>query len=150
MIKPDSRPEICAALNVALAETVVTTMLAQNFHWNIKGMHFMQLHQLFQQVYEEHFAAQDDLAERIKALDGHADGHLGQMLEKSKIDEHSGDASPREMLTSLLRAEETLAATVRNCGELAAGHGDAHTQDLCIARGQVHEKLAWFLRSHLR
>ena len=147
--EPDYRIEICEALNYALSETAVATMLAQNFHWNVTGMAFGPLHQLFQQVYEDHFQAQDDLAERIKALDGYADGNLGRMLERSKVQEHSGGASAEEMVTKLLRAEEILAAAVMTCGEVAASHGDTLTEDLCIARGQVHEKFAWFLRAHL-
>ena len=37
-------------------------------------MAFGPLHALFQQMYEDHFTAQDELAERIKALDAHAEG----------------------------------------------------------------------------
>ena len=150
MTEPDFRHAICEALNHALSETTVTTMLAQNFHWNVTGMAFGPLHELFQQIYEDHFQAQDDLAERVKALDGYADGNLGRMLERSTVEEHSGKASAQEMVSALLRAEEILAATVKSCGDLAASHADTLTEDLCIARGQVHEKFAWFLRSHLR
>jgi starvation-inducible DNA-binding protein len=145
--QPNAR--LCDALNRTLAETAVTTMMAQYFHWNVKGMHFMQLHQLFQDIYEDHFAAQDDLAERIKAIDGTADGHLGRMLERSGVEEHSGDMDERAMLQTLLFAQETIAASLKETGELAASSGDTLTEDLCIARGQTHEKFAWFLRMHL-
>lgn len=146
----DSRAAIADALNQTVAETAVTTMLAQNFHWNVKGMSFGPLHDLFQKIYEDHFVAQDDLAERIKALDAHAEGTLAGMLKRSKIDEHDGHASDVEMIKTMLEAQETLAATLAGCGELAAEHGDTLTEDLCISRGQTHEKFAWFLRSHLR
>ena len=46
-------------------------------------------------------------------------------------------------------AQEILAATLAGAGETAAEAGDTLTEDLCIARGQEHEKFAWFLRSHL-
>lgn len=149
-LSTDARTAIVEALNQSVAETAVATMLAQNFHWNVTGMAFGPLHALFQQIYEDHFTAQDDLAERIKALDGHAEGTLSGMLKRSKVKEHEGEASDREMLKTLLEAQETLAATLAGCGELAAEHGDTLTEDLCIARGQTHEKFAWFLRSHLR
>ena len=78
---------IADALNQAVAETAVTTMLAQNFHWNVTGMAFAPLHELFQQIYEDHFQAQDDLAERIKALDAHAEGTLAvQNLKAIRIE----------------------------------------------------------------
>jgi starvation-inducible DNA-binding protein len=113
-------------------------------------MAFGPLHALFQEIYEDHFTAQDDLAERIKALDGHAEGMLAGMLERSKVSEHDGHADAKTMIEALKNAQETLAATVGACGQLAAEHGDTLTEDLCIARGQTHEKYAWMLRVHLR
>ncbi|MBO9409601.1 DNA starvation/stationary phase protection protein [Shimia sp. R9_1] len=146
----DARAAIANALNQSVAETAITTMLAQNFHWNVTGMAFGPLHELFQKIYEDHFEAQDDLAERIKAIDAHAEGTLAGMLKRSKINEHEGEASDKEMIKIMLEAQETLAATLAGCGELAAEQGDTLTEDLCISRGQTHEKFAWFLRSHLR
>lgn len=148
-LSPSAQEAICEALNQAVAETVVTTMLAQNFHWNVTGMAFGPLHELFQKVYEDHFVAQDDLAERVKALGGHAEGMLAGMLKRSKVSEHDGHASDKEMIAALVAAQETVAATLAEAGALAAEHGDTLTEDLCIERGQVHEKFAWLLRSHI-
>ena len=146
----NAQAAIVEALNQSVAETAVTTMLAQNFHWNVTGMGFGPLHDLFQKIYEDHFIAQDDLAERVKALDGHAEGMLSGMLKRSKVAEHDGHATDKEMIAMMKDAQETLAKTIAGAGELAAEHGDTLTEDLCIARGQQHEKFAWFLRSHLR
>ena len=148
-LSTDARSAIAEALNQSVAETAVATMLAQNFHWNVKGMAFGPLHDLFQTIYEDHFVAQDDLAERIKALDGHAEGTLSGMVARSKVKEHEGHATDREMVKAMQDAQETLAATLAGTGALAAEHGDTLTEDLCIARGQTHEKFAWMMRSHL-
>ena len=148
-LSTDARSQIAEALNQCVAETAVTTMLAQNFHWNVTGMAFGPLHALFQEIYEDHFTAQDDLAERIKALGAHAEGTLAGMLKRSKVSEFEGTASDREMLQMLLTAQETIAETLAGAGQLAADQGDTLTEDLCIARGQTHEKFAWMLRSHL-
>ena len=148
-LSTDARAAIVEALNQSVAETAVTTMLAQNFHWNVKGMAFGPLHALFQEIYEDHFTAQDDLAERIRALDAHAEGTLAGMLSRSKVKEHDGHASDKEMIKAMQEAQETLAATLAGAGQGAAEAGDTLTEDLCIARGQTHEKFAWFLRSHL-
>lgn len=145
----DARAQIVEALNQSVAETAVATMLAQNFHWNVTGMAFGPLHELFQTMYEDHFNAQDELAERIKALDGHAEGTLAGMVSRSKVKEHDGHATDKEMIAALKEAQDTLAATLAGAGELAAEHGDTLTEDLCIARGQEHEKFAWMLRAHI-
>ena len=149
-LSTDANTQIIEALNQCNAETVVTTMLAQNFHWNVTGMAFGPLHDLFQTIYEDHFAAQDDLAERIKALDGHADGVLSGMIKRSKVAEAEGAPAAEEMIRAMKTAQETLAETIAGAGELASKHGDTLTEDLCIARGQTHEKFAWMLRAHLR
>ncbi|MEP3055212.1 DNA starvation/stationary phase protection protein [Ascidiaceihabitans sp.] len=149
-LSQDATAAIVEALNQSVAETAVTTMLAQNFHWNVTGMGFGPLHDLFQKIYEDHFIGQDDLAERIKALDGHAEGTLAGMLKRSKVSEDSGHGTDKDMIAALLTAQETLASTLAGCGEIAADYADTLTEDLCIARGQIHEKFAWILRSHLR
>ncbi len=148
-LSTDASTQIADALNQCVAETAVTTMLAQNFHWNVTGMAFGPLHDLFQKIYEDHFVAQDDLAERIKALDAHAEGTLAGMLKRSKVTETEGAPSAEDMIRLMKEAQETLAETIAGAGELAAKHGDTLTEDLCIARGQTHEKFAWMLRSHL-
>ncbi|MEL6119562.1 MAG: DNA starvation/stationary phase protection protein [Pseudomonadota bacterium] len=145
----DAQAEIVEALNQSVAETVVTTMLAQNFHWNVTGMAFGPLHKLFQEIYVDHFEAQDDLAERIKAIGGHANGKLSDMVAASKVAEHDGQASAEDMVAALADAQRTIAATLTGVAAVANGHGDLLTEDLCISRGQKHEKFAWLLSAHI-
>lgn len=148
-LAPSAVTAIADALNQCIAETAVTTMLAQNFHWNVKGMAFGPLHDLFQKIYEDHFEAQDDLAERVRMIGAHADGKLADMVSRSKVDEHDGHATAEEMIALLADAQRTVAATLAGTAEVAASHGDLLTEDLCISRGQVHEKFAWLLSAHI-
>ena len=145
----DAKTAISEALNQSISELVVTTMMAQNFHWNVTGMAFGPLHELFQKIYEDHFEAQDELAERMKALGSYVDGRLSNMLELSKVSECKEKISDVEMIKSMLNAQETLALTIAGAGDIAATNGDKLTEDLCVERGRIHEKFAWILRSHL-
>ena len=145
----DTRNAVSKALYQIVAETTVTTMLAQNFHWNVTGMAFGPLHDLFQKIYEDHFEAQDELAERMKALGSYVDGRLSNMLELSKVSECKEKISDVEMIKSMLNAQETLALTIAGASDIAATNGDKLTEDLCVERGRIHEKFAWILRSHL-
>ena len=149
-LSPDAATEIAAALNQTLAETVVATMLAQNFHWNVTGMSFGPLHELFQRIYEDHFTGQDDLAERVRAVGGTAEGKLSTHLERSKVTEGDEHADDKAMIRHLMEAEETIGATLAGLSETAARHGDVRTEDLAIERGRIHDKFAWMLRAHLR
>ena len=149
-IAPDAKAEIIEALHQSLAETAIATLKAQNFHWNVKGMGFGPLHELFGKIYDDHFDAQDDLAERVKALEGHVDGRYAEFLKRSAIQETDGRLSAKEMIEALKSDQETLSATLRALAELTDQHGDVVTNDLAIERADDHDKFAWMLRAHLK
>ena len=148
-ISADSRQDIATALFQTLSNTVVTTMQAQNFHWNVTGMSFGPLHDLFQEIYEDHFAAQDALAERLRAIGAYVDGSLSSMVGQSTIQETTEQLCAEDMIKALLRSQEILSQSLSDAGDVAAGHCDRLTEDLCIERGLIHEKFAWMLRAHI-
>lgn len=147
--EPSAVEEIVEGLTQALAETAVETMKAQNYHWNVTGMAFGPLHALFQQIYEDHFTAQDDLAERIKALEAHAEGRHSEYLKRSAIKESDGRADDKTMVADLVADQETISATLRALAAVAEKHGDVVTNDMAVGRAQVHDKFAWLLRANL-
>jgi len=149
-IEPNAKEEIVNGLTQALAETNIETLKAQNFHWNVTGMSFGSLHELFQKIYEDHFEAQDTLAERIKAFDAHAEGRYSVFLERSAIEEHDGRTDARTMIEALMRDQETLSSTNSSLAQIAEQHGDWATNDLATARIEAHDKFAWMLRAHLK
>lgn len=148
-ISPDARAQVIEGLTQAQAEIAVETTKAQNFHWNVTGVAFGPLHKLFQEIYEDHFEAQDDLAERVKALEGHAEGRYSEYLKRSAIKEHDGHASAEEMVQILKTDQETISATLRALAVTADRVGDILTNDIAITRAEKHEKFAWMLRAHL-
>jgi starvation-inducible DNA-binding protein len=150
-ISAHKHPNVAQAMYQCVAETTVTTMMAQNFHWNVTGMAFGPLHALFQEIYEDHFQAQDELAERIRAIGHKVDGRLTAMIDISKVteDPNERNLTDKEMITALVEAQKTVAATLSGAGDIAASNGDKLTEDLCIERGRAHEKFAWLLQSHI-
>lgn len=146
-----AHPTVAQAIYQCVAETAVTTMMAQNFHWNVTGMAFGPLHALFQEIYEDHFQAQDELAERIRSIGYKVDGRLSAMIDISKVIEDSKDSQKDdvEMIATLAEAQKTLAATLSGASDIAAKKGDKLTEDLCVGRGRAHEKFAWLLQSHI-
>lgn len=148
-IAPDAKAEIIEALTQSLAETSLATMKAQNFHWNVTGMSFGSLHELFQKIYEDHFVGQDVLAERVRALEGHAEGRYSEYLKRSAITESDGRLTAQQMIEQFKSDQETLSSTLRALAELADQHGDIVTNDIAIERADKHDKYAWMLRAHL-
>jgi starvation-inducible DNA-binding protein len=148
-IAPDAKAEIIEALTQSLADTAIATLKAQNFHWNVTGMSFGSLHELFQKIYEDHFEAQDEIAERVRALEGHAEGRYSEYLKRSAITESDGRLAAQQMIEQLKSDQETLSATLRALADLSEQHGDVVTNDLAIERAHTHDKFAWMLRAHL-
>ena len=134
---------------LALADTSVETVKAQSYHWNVSGPQFSALHDLFQQIYEDHFRAQDALAERIKSLGGHVDGRYSTFLNSSTLMECDGRVTSERMIRNLASDQESLSASLQNLARVADENGDLVTNDLAVMRAGTHDKFGWILRSHI-
>lgn len=54
-----SNKPVTDALKAILADTYTLQIKTQNYHWNVEGTHFRSLHLLFEEQYNELFAAVD-------------------------------------------------------------------------------------------
>ena len=57
-------------------------------HWNVKGPHFIGLHELFDQIDEEVEYYVDMIAERIVQLGGIAEGTVRVAATRSRLEEY--------------------------------------------------------------
>ena len=118
-------------------------------HWNVRGSGFFALHAAFEVQYSELFTATDEIAERIRAKGALAPGGLANLAAISGIEEIAETANAEEMVKHLIKANEKLVKDLREARDLAAQEDDPETEDLMIARVQLHEKTIWMLRSYL-
>lgn len=118
-------------------------------HWNVRGPSFFSLHQAFEEQYNELFEAVDEIAERIRALGALAPGGLSKLAKMAGIKEIDEDASAKEMVESLISANEKLLDDLKAARDCAAKEDDSETEDMMIARIQVHEKTVWMMKSYL-
>ncbi len=146
---PDAVAEIVDALTQFVADLTVETLKAQNYHWNVTGMAFGPLHELFQKIYEDHFEAQDELQERVKAIGAHAEGRGSVLMGRARIAECDGRIDAAAMVAALKADQEALSGGLLALAELADRHGDMVTNDMAIERAAAHDKFAWMLGAHL-
>lgn len=118
-------------------------------HWNVRGPSFFSLHAAFEAQYTELFAAVDEIAERIRAKGSLAPGGLAKLAQLAGIEELAEDANAKDMVRHLLNANEKLLGDLKAARDAAGEAGDSETEDLMIARTQVHEKTVWMLKSFL-
>ena len=142
--------KVSEILNILLADQQVLALKTQNFHWNVKGIHFQQLHELFGAQYQALILQIDELAERIRLLGHYANASFSEYLRDTRLQESKQQQrSAKEMLSVLLTDYETVIRAVRQDLKQVQETGDEGTTDFLIGLIQEHEKTAWFLRSHL-
>jgi starvation-inducible DNA-binding protein len=150
-ITDDNRQKISEILSQLLADEHLLYIKTRNYHWNVTGMAFKPLHELFEEQYTDMAEFIDDIAERIRSLGYFTPGSMEAFRELSRLDETDhlkGDA--QQMVTNLLRDHEAVIQILRNDqDEVLEAHGDAGTQDFLIGLMEAHEKMAWMLRAHL-
>ncbi len=149
-IKNKERKAVTELLTEALADTMVLTAKTRKFHWNVTGIHFMQLHLLFDTQYNELSAATDEIAERIRSLGELTIGSLKEVLERATLKENNqSKVSATKMLQELTDDHEAVIRSLRKKIDTIDLLGDTGTADFLTGLLENHEKTAWFLRSHL-
>jgi len=146
-----SRQGVVEILNTLLTDEFVLATKTRNCHWNVTGPHFHDLHKFFDAQYEELDAILDDVAERARALGGHAVGTLAEFLELARLKEQLGQyPNAQEMIAELRDDHETVICQLRGDVEQCATQlGDAGTADFLTGLMEQHEKMAWMLRAVL-
>lgn len=148
-IPEPSRIKICEGPSLLLADSFVLYLKTHNFHWNVEGPRFNDLHQMFMVQYTELWNALDLVAERIRSLGSFAPGSFKKYSQISSIKESAEDIPAKEMIQQLLDGHEAVATTIRTVFAIAEEGQDQATLDLLTQRLQFHEKTAWMLRSLL-
>jgi starvation-inducible DNA-binding protein len=146
-----SRDAVVELLNAVLADEYLLYTKTRNYHWNVRGPQFSELHRLFEKQYEELEEVVDEVAERARSLGGDALGTMTEFLQRARLKEAPGEyPTARDMLANLLADHEALVRQLR--GDLVTcleQHGDAGTSDFLTGLMERHEKTAWMLRAFL-
>jgi len=150
-LEANEREGLTHLLQGVLADQHVLYIKTRNFHWNVVGPRFSQLHAFFEEQYTDLAESIDEVAERIRMLGGTPIASMAEFLQHARLSEHSG-AVPKsdEMIVALVNDHETIIRQLR--GDLETANEkfhDAGTSDFCTGLLQDHEKMAWMLRAHL-
>ncbi|MDH3624771.1 MAG: DNA starvation/stationary phase protection protein Dps [Myxococcales bacterium] len=149
---PEStRKPIIDLLNANLANAIDLSLQSKQAHWNVKGPDFIQLHELFDQVYAEATAWVDLIAERAVILGGVAEGPLKSVTQRTQLPAYGLDlSSGKEHVDALSRALSVFGKSIRAAIEASEKHGDADTADLFTEVSRGADKMLWFVEAHLQ
>lgn len=146
-INKENRLEIANGLKRLLADSYTLYLQTHNFHWNVTGLQFRELHLMFEEHYTELAIAVDDIAERIRTLDVPAPGTYKEFSKLSSIKEVDGVPSSAKMVEILTKGHEQVIRTARDVLKIAQAADDESTASLVSDRMGIHEKTAWMLRA---
>ena len=146
-ISEKARLEVAEGLKRLLADTYTLYLQTHNFHWNVTGPRFRDLHVFFEEQYTELATAVDDIAERIRTLGVMAPGTYKAFAELSTVKEVEDIPSAEDMVRILTVAHESVVKTCRLVLKIAQESDDESSLALISDRMSIHEKTAWMLRS---
>jgi starvation-inducible DNA-binding protein len=147
----DQRAGVVEILSRTLADLHVLYVKTRNYHWNVVGEHFRDLHKLLEEQYEQLSEAIDEVAERTRQLGAPALGTMGEFLDRATLKEQPGDYPDSfTMLSNLCSDHEAVIQALRkDADDCDEKFHDMGTNDFLIGLMQAHEKMAWMLRSYL-
>lgn len=146
-IADQDRTRIADGLARLLADSYTLYLQTHNFHWNVVGPQFRELHLMFEEQYTELATAVDEIAERIRTLGVAAPGTYKAFAELSTVQEVDGVPDADRMVELLTVGNEQVVKTCRDVLSIAQQADDESTASLVSDRMRVHEKSAWMLRS---
>ena len=137
-------------LNVLLASTFGMALKAQRYHWNIMGMNFYQLHEFYEEVYDDLYEHVDIIAEAIRSMGNFPAGSLMEYVELSEIAEDDDVVFDSfTQVNNLVRANDVVIRIIKIAATAAKDESAEDILDLLVNRLRQHKKYGWMLNSLL-
>ena len=146
-----TRSRVVDVLNARLADAIDLQLQVKQAHWNVKGPGFYALHELFDKIASEVSGHVDEMAERITALGGVAEGTVQAVVGRSRLEAYPlGISEGRAHLEALAGALARFGKSVRKAIDDTGKAGDADTSDLFTGISRSIDKNLWFVEAHLQ
>ncbi len=148
-ISQKRRLELNGLMNQRLADAVDLQLQMKQAHWNVKGPHFIGLHELFDQIDEAVEAYVDLIAERVVQLGGIAEGTVRVAAARSRLEEYPLNiADGTSHVEAASKALSTFGHEARNTINQADELDDADTADIFTEVSRGIDKWLWFVEAH--
>ncbi|MFQ3647330.1 MAG: DNA starvation/stationary phase protection protein Dps [Anaerolineae bacterium] len=146
----DARVQMIELLNQQLADAFDLYSQVKQAHWNVKGMNFIAVHELFDTIAANILMGVDSLAERVTALGGVAQGTARMAAANSRLPEFSDEAIQTDAaIKAVVERLGHYATSTRKAIDTSAEAGDMATSDLFTEIVREVDKHIYFLDAHL-
>ena len=146
-----TRRNVIAILNDRLADAIDLQSQVKQAHWNVKGPNFIALHEMFDKISDAALEQIDQIAERVTALGGTAEGTVAVAAKRSRLKNYPlSITAGKDHLYYLSTQLAAFGKSVRAAIDATAEIGDADTADLFTGISRDLDKHLWFLEAHLQ
>lgn len=146
-----ARRDLIDRLNRDLADTTFLLTHTKFAHWNVKGMAFWGLHDLFDELAAVLAVHIDHIAERVTALGGQAMGTAGMAVANCRLPAMPSDAVTGGEYVDLLAERLSFHDTnLYDDIDTATSYGEPDTADLLNEVSREVTQYLWFLEAHLQ
>lgn len=135
--------EIVEKMNGLLASFNVHYQKLRNFHWNVKGADFFDIHEKLEEQYNYAVEAIDVLAERIRVFGKTPLSTMREYLKASNIKESPSNLESDQMVSELLSDYRMLLEEMFDVLDVAIETGDSGTEDMVKGFIKQIEKNHW-------
>ena len=134
-------------LNTLLSDYHMYYQKLRSFHWNILGKNFFDLHEQFEDMYNDAQIKIDEIAERILTLRHHPVSKFSDYIKIATVQEESAMISDQKMIETLLNDHKIILAQMSSVIDSAENASDEGTVDLIGAYIRELEKTSWMLNA---
>jgi len=139
--------ELQQAAKIAFASEFTFYLKAHFFHWNVEGIHFQELHSLFETIYTEVYGAIDDFAEKIRSLGAYAPGSNSRFSVLTAINDETEVMPGEAMIQELLADSDNMVKILKRVYDIAEATGEHGFSNFLAERMDAHRKHSWQLRA---
>ena len=143
----DERKRITDSLNTLLANYQVHYQKLRNYHWNVTGADFFDIHEHLELQYTEAQANIDLIAERIRVFQARPLSTYAEYLKESALKEDATVPRSDQMMMNLLADYVTLVDHLSETVDLAMDLSDSGTERMVKGFIEQIEKHHWMLSS---
>lgn len=141
--------ELQKAAKMAFASEFSFYLKTHQFHWNVEGMFFQPLHELFGSIYQEVYGSIDEFAEKIRSINTYMPGSYTRFSMLSEIEDETQLLEPKIMVSELLADSDKMVKIFKMVFDQSEAAGEHGFSDFIAGRMDAHRKHSWMLKATL-
>ncbi|MBS0000460.1 MAG: DNA starvation/stationary phase protection protein [Cyclobacteriaceae bacterium] len=143
------KAEVVTSLNQLLADYEIHYQKLRNFHWNVTGPDFFDLHDKFEELYHDAFEKIDAIAERIRVFDNRPYSTFDEFISNGTLKEVKKEITALEMVKEIMSDFQGLIQDITQVVTITKSTGDIGTEDMMLDFTKYLEKQHWMLKSFI-